>query len=425
MAPGAIVQLDRLPLSPTGKLDRRALPAPAAGPPPGGAPPTPPADELEAQLVAIWENVLGVRPVGTGHNFFELGGHSLLAVRVIAGVEKRLDRRLSLAHFFQAPTIAQMAEALRQAGPAAPASATPGSPLVAVWPHGARRPFFWVHPAGGDLFSYAALARRLGPDRPLYMLQIPLPGEAQAAGAPAVPAANGHDGPPPATVEAIAAAFLRAIRLVQPAGPYLLGGWSSGATLAVEMAGQLLAAGERVALLASLDGPPMADLLGNRGPVDDLGLLAALAHQVAATAGLARAGLGVTAAGLRALPEPARLAFVVERLGAAGLPLDPAESGRLERAWRLLATYFRALASYRPRPYPGPMLIFRPAEATASAEMAALDGAALAAGPTLGWERHVAGPIEVHHVPGNHFTMLAEPNVAHLAAALQPYLAGL
>ena len=125
-----------------------------------------PRDTLELQLTNVWEKVLGVRPIGIGDNFFELGGDSLLAVRLFIEVEKICGSRLPMAMLFQAPTIEQLAAALRQEGWGAAWSS-----LVAIQPSGLRPPLFMVHAVGGNVLNYRDLVRYLGRDQPVYGLQ--------------------------------------------------------------------------------------------------------------------------------------------------------------------------------------------------------------------------------------------------------------
>ncbi|MDD1633793.1 MAG: AMP-binding protein, partial [Methylococcaceae bacterium] len=234
MVPAAILLLDALPVTPGGKLDRRALPAPDRFRPELERAFVAPRDDLEVQLAHIWEEVLGVRPVGVKDNFFELGGHSLLAVRLFALIQKRLGRQLPLTAVFQGATVETLAEVLRQ--PGAPG---PRSSLVAIQPGGGRRPLFLVHPAGGHVFPYVRLAHCLGREQPCYGLQ----------------ARGLEDGQDPHTrIEDMAAYYIQGLQTVQPTGPYLLGGWSMGGVVAFEMAQQLHAEGQQVALLALLDG---------------------------------------------------------------------------------------------------------------------------------------------------------------------------
>jgi thioesterase domain-containing protein len=245
MTPSAFVFLDRLPLTPNGKADRRALPAPgAAGPDPARSC-VGPRDALEQQLVALWEETLGVSPVGVTDSFFDLGGHSLVAIRLFSRMAQLLGRELPLSILFQAPTVEQLARLLR-------GEELRSSPLVAIQPDGFRTPFFCIHGAGGNVLCFRSLARHLGPDQPFYGLQSPEPLE---------------DPENPSSIAERAARYLREIRAAQPVGPYFLGGFSFGGRIASEMARQLRTHGEEVGLLALLD----AEVPGN------------LAHELLAT----------------------------------------------------------------------------------------------------------------------------------------------
>jgi amino acid adenylation domain-containing protein len=243
MIPAAFVPLPALPLLPNGKVDRRALPLPEAEIHAEGGTFSGPSTALEADLLALWESVLELRPIGTRDDFFELGGHSMLAARLFDRIESRTGRRLPLATLLAAPTVEQLAALLGQEG-----WSPSWSSLVAIQAQGSKPPFFCVHAIGGNVLNYRKLSLHLGPDQPLYGLQ-----------------ARGLDGrpAPAATVEEMAASYLHEIRSVQPHGPYRLGGASSGGVVAFEMAQQLRRAGEEVALLVLMD----TVLAGVRPPV--------------------------------------------------------------------------------------------------------------------------------------------------------------
>ncbi|HYR08783.1 MAG TPA: phosphopantetheine-binding protein, partial [Longimicrobium sp.] len=114
MLPSAVVVLDALPLTPNGKVDRRALPAPAIRRD-ADAPPAEPRTEVERALAAVWTEVLRIERVYLNDNFFDLGGHSLLATQVVTRVREALGVELPLARVFEAPTLAQLAEAVETA----------------------------------------------------------------------------------------------------------------------------------------------------------------------------------------------------------------------------------------------------------------------------------------------------------------------
>ena len=210
MVPWAVIALPSLPLTPSGKIDRRALPsAERDWPIPTGGSFVAPRTAVEAKLAAIWQETLGVAQVGVTDDFFDLGGHSLLAARLTAQIDKAFGRQLPVSALAAAPTIEQLAELLSK-----PNDTSPWSPLVALQPHGALRPFFIVHGIGGEVVNLTALARRLAPDQPVYGIR-----------------ARGSDGvePPLPDVESMAACYLDAVRTIAPEGPYLLGGYSAAA----------------------------------------------------------------------------------------------------------------------------------------------------------------------------------------------------
>ncbi|MEW6406571.1 MAG: alpha/beta fold hydrolase, partial [Chloroflexota bacterium] len=194
-----------------------------------------PRDEMERQLIQIWEQVLGIHPIGIRDNFFDLGGSSWLAVRLFAEIESVMGVPLPLSMLVQAGTVEELAETLRrQREPA------PWSPLVAIQSHGTKRPFFCVHGAGGHILLFEKVARHLGADQPFFAFQ----------------ARGIEEGQQPFThIEDMAAYYVKALREAQPDGPYLLGGYSMGGMVAFEMAQQLQAQDQKVAMLAIIDVP--------------------------------------------------------------------------------------------------------------------------------------------------------------------------
>ena len=193
----------------------------------------PVSDNTTKQLTQIWQEILGVDSITPDQNYFDLGGDSSVAVQLFAQIDKVFGVKLPLATLFDAPTIEELARVLRQEE--APAG---WSPLVPIQTSGSRPPFFCIHGAGGNVLIYRELAERLGPDQPFYGLQ-----------------AVGLDAsrPPLTRIEDMATAYAKEIRRKQPHGPYFLGGYCMGGTVAYEIAQQLQAQGERVALLALFD----------------------------------------------------------------------------------------------------------------------------------------------------------------------------
>jgi amino acid adenylation domain-containing protein len=373
MVPAAFVVLDGLPLTSSGKLNRRALPVPEISDRTaeltGAAPRTP----TEKLLAEIWRDVLGVPQIGIKENFFDLGGHSLLAVRLFAQVEKRFGRRWPLATLFQAPTIAQFAATIEKEW------SPKWSSLVAIRPNGSKPPFFCVHGLGGNVLEFSDLARHLDDDQPFYGFQ-----------------SQGLDGKQPllASVEDMAAHYLKEMRELQPVGPYFIGGRSLGGTIAFEMTRQLRAAGQEIGLLALLDTYP--------------------AQPARFVRRLAR-----HTTNLRGLSLPEKLRYVAQKARFVPRKIKG-------RVWRTIydslqkfgrtvpralhsVTEFNSLAAHRylPQAYDGKVTLFW-----------ACDDLRASNDLVEGWRALATGGIEVQKIPGNHLNLIKEPYVAELANKL-------
>ncbi|HVS80635.1 MAG TPA: amino acid adenylation domain-containing protein [Pyrinomonadaceae bacterium] len=391
MVPSVFVVLESLPLSPTGKVDRLALPSTNGAKPTTVTSFSAPADELELKLKRIWERVLGIDSIGVNDNFFELGGHSLLAVRLFAQIEESFSRNLPLATLFQAPTVKQLARVLREEGWPAPWSS-----LVMIQGGDKRPPFFCVHAAGGNVLEYRDLARLLGPDQPFYGLQ-----------------AKGLDGKqePHTTIKEMAAHYIEEMRDVQPEGPYLIGGRSSGGTITFEMACQLAAEGQQVALLALLDTYPAGyfKLLPGSGTLRQRVTRYAkkLESHIDNLCQLgAREKVGYLLNKLRYAPEKIkhklyRRAYKIYK--RVGRPLPPVLKNIEE-------INFAAVKDYVPQAYSGSVTLFLASDLTADYDL------------HDGWRELVEGSIDTYEIPGNHINIIKEPHVGALAENLRSCL---
>jgi thioesterase domain-containing protein/acyl carrier protein len=231
MVPSAFTALETFPLTPNGKLDRRALPVPDM---PLQNQAIAPRDEVESILIEIWQKVLNIQSIGVQDNFFDIGGHSLLAVRLMTEIQKATGKLIPLATLFQGATVEHLADVLR--GESLP----PHQMVMMIQEGDSQPPFFAVATPGVNPLGYVALARHLNEDQPFYSVQGP---------------GRRPKGRPYSSIEFenLANEYIFAMKTVQPRGPYYFGGMCEGARIAFDMARILEARGEEVALLAIFD----------------------------------------------------------------------------------------------------------------------------------------------------------------------------
>ena len=400
MVPVEFAWLEELPSTPTGKVDRQSLVMPAHGTSEPGRR-LAPRDELELKLTLIWQELLGRRPIAVDENFFKLGGNSLLAVRLMVAVEGSLGVRLPLSSIFETPTVERLANGLRKqarrGADSQPDTATqPGavSPLVALQPDGHKRPFFCIHPVGGNVFCYMELAQSLGSEQPFYGIQSVVPNLA------------GHESE--SSIEAMAAGYLEVVRKVQPAGPYALGGWSMGAGVAFEMARQLETMGEEVALLAMIDsGAPGAKHPSTN--VDETLLMARFAEDLV---GLSASEQRTSLDDLRSMGLDKGLDRLLEHARAEKGLWAAIDSVRIRELFEIFRRNSKSLSEYVPRSYGGHLVYF------SSEEKERSDNGDV----TRGWKDLCRGSVEVHVIPGDHYSILKEPNVEVLSKRLSESL---
>jgi thioesterase domain-containing protein/acyl carrier protein len=379
MVPSAFVQLDELPLTSSGKVDRKALPAPDGVRPQTAKDYVAPRDAVELQLVQIWEELLDVRPIGVRDDFFDLGGHSLLAVRVMARIDRELGKRPDMAAIFSVRTVEGLATVLREQGATPPETA-----VVGLQTRGSKRPLFFVHPSGGSVHWYANLSRRLGRKQPFYGLQ-----------------ARGLNGNQElhTRIEDMAAYYVDAMRALQPEGPYLLGSWSFGVIVVFEMAQQFHAHGDSVEQLIMLDQGPH---LPFDEPEDDAAFLIQLFGN----------HVPLSLDELRDLNPEAQIAHVLEVAKKIDWIYPEVTLAHFRHFVRILKTQQEAWRNYTARPYAGQITVIRSEEQVGGRVPE----------PDLGWGPFALGGVEVHGVSGNHMAMMAEPNVKVLAKRMKACL---
>ena len=388
MVPVAFVWLQAMPMTPNGKLDRKALPAP---PRQQSAPASThrPETGLERRLARMWGDVIGTSPLDASLDFFDLGGDSLALLSLFAAIEMRFGRRLSVDALAGGLTLAKLAQLLAETD----APRMTSNQIVELQPHGRLPPLFMVPGIGGDVLQLHRLSVHMGQERPVYTFRWPAEGTGKS------------------TVGELAESQVSAMLAIQPTGPFYLGGYCLGATLAYEMACQLRQLGHEIGMLAILDQRSVnrrltiGDLLPALYHVM-LNTLHMFRHEAAPLATTRRIARGVDGQ----MRRWARLAI--------GLPAKD-DAGDIFGLSRSLhgdipgEQFLPALRSYRAAPLHVPVALFRATKMTRPRML--LD-------ETLGWGRLTGGDVEVHWLPGDHLSITMEPLVRQLATRLSDAL---
>ena len=372
MIPFYFVFVDKLPVTPSGKIDRQALPVPDASRPEIDTPFIEPRTAMEKRLSDIWGDILDISPIGIRDDFFDLGGHSLSAAQVFAHIEGIFRKRLPVSVLFEAPTIEKLAAVLWEE-----VEVENRSMIVPIQTEGAKLPFFCVHTLTGDVVAYGELARHLGQDQPFYGIR-----------------ARGLDGKlkPHTEIETMAAQYINEMRRVQPEGPYFLGGMCFGGVVAFEMAQQLHAQGQEIGLLTLFDTP-----------CPPFYFIRHILFQLRRYSWhLKEEALGAIrrVSGHSTVPGKRSLAHRLVSLRTTIRVL------RVDRANHC------ALQKYHPQVYPGRIVhFFRSQYWSRQSQDLRME-----------WEKYAAGGVEIQTNPGDHHTMLREPHVRSLAEKLRGYL---
>jgi amino acid adenylation domain-containing protein len=376
MIPTEFVSVPYFPTTPSGKVDGQALDKMrlhAATLSPATAPSA--TDAVEARLKAIWKRLLKVETIGIHDDFFSLGADSLLAARMLGQIEGSFGHKLPHSVLVEHPTIHKLATYLRQS------SAERWPALVTIQAGAHLPPLFIAHGIGGSLLSFIELAGQLGPDQPVYGLQLPA-------------SIDEHQ----ANLRTLAENYLRQVRAVQPSGPYHFAGHSSGGMVVFEMACQLSDQGETMGLLALLDCDPNTGKAAYQ-PFRDWDSLKASFSR-------ARASFQLRAFGMRELLtrriDYQRIKikiWLADRSRRAGRAHGPVEAeGHLALALR----------EYELRPYPGNIILFFAEDEPGSKSELA-----------NAWKGNLLGRCETRLIPGTHRTILHRPQVISLAREIR------
>jgi amino acid adenylation domain-containing protein len=392
MIPSAFVRLETLPLTPSGKIDRAALPEPLIEPgPPPKSPDTSgisdtseaPRSPVENLLRELFAEVLEHGQVGVHDSFFELGGDSLLAIRLERRVHSVLGVKVSLHTLFEAPTVAQLCAILMGAEHGASAL----EPVLALRTAGSLPPLFCVHPSSGLAWSYAGLLRFVPPNHPVYGLQADglRPGATRST-----------------SMDALIDTYAARMRTLRPHGPYLLLGWSLGGRIAHQLAARLAAQGEPVPLLIVLDARPAGRSAAGRYTPYDLLRTAFDGSAVFDDSAAFDTEVGT------ALPEPERIRRI---LGGTGTALGSLSQQAIGAIIDTTTHHLRlGDASGAQEPFDGDMLLI-----TGTAQPGAAD-------PADDWRPYVTGHIDTHGVAFEHLRLMSPDALREIGPLLSSRL---
>ena len=384
-----LVLLQAMPLSANGKVDRKALLPPSVENQLEAHEFIAARNEIEKGLVGIWSDLLAIPKIGIKDNFFELGGHSLLAIRLVSRIEQSFGKELSLASLLEAQTIEQQADlVLGRNGQQRPSGDEGDNDLE----RRAQLPFFFL---GGDA-TFLPLSQGLRAAHGLYSLGMQ-PSFVQ----------GGSD---LCSLPGIAEHFVRAIRDRQAHGPYMLAGWCAHGLLALEVAQQLQAQGEDIALLMMIEVTHPV----RRKEYPSW-------KRLISTAQLKWHLLQFEYAYLGQVSRAQQFRYIAGRVSRKASKFkrsiwkwlrSSSASGKFRSDKSPVEALYGAVETYQPKPYAGPIVLFRSVERTFG----------FGQDLRLGWGDSLGNELEICESPGNHYTIYMEPNVGELVRKIMVYV---
>lgn len=391
MIPSLIIPIEDLPLTPNNKIDKKALAAKEITAVVSHTSNSKPENETQKILLEIWETLLGIPGIGIDDNFFEIGGHSILAAQMLADFEKQTGKRIPLAEMFTAQTIRQLAGIVEKE-----TINLKWTPLVEIKKgESALAPLFLIHGAEGNVLLYRDLANRLNSNRTVYGLQ-----------------AKGLDGKNSFnyTIEEMAEDYIRAIKSVQPSGPYHIGGYCMGGSVAYEIALRLTARGEQVANVFLLETYNACTLdhnhLRKTRVKEKIENIKFHFDNVKSLSGKEK----ITFIKRKAETAMKRTGARINKLAAnIGLSNIGESAGHLSLTLRDIND--KAQMEYSPLKYKGKVVLLRPKISFATEP-----------DPKFGWGDFVEGELKVYNLDNAPRGMLTEPFVKHTALIIESEL---
>ena len=401
MIPSAFVELEQFPLTPNGKVDRRALPKPE-GRDLGMADYVAPRTPLEQQLAEIWIEVLKLERVGIHDNFFELGGHSLLAIELLAEIETRTGLRLPLNQLLSTPTIEAIVRQL-----SGYKSHSLPSCIVPLKSGQDNPPFFLIHGGGAGLLFYQDLIKNLKTKRAVYGIKSLFLDDLNA---------------PISSVEEMAAHYLEQMRAIQPQGPYLIGGFCFGGYVAYEIAQELRRQGEEIGALILIEKfapgglilPPWYQRYQRYWQSFLKSGSSYLINKI-------KSRLIFELSRLQHLMQHKKESFLYKK---SILPIDDQESYAEFQAREIFRLHSVLNSKYCLKTYSGSIFLLTASDAVYQN----ITGENLGCGDLLtrredlGWSQYILGDLEILPNPGDHDSMLQVPHVQVLAEQLDSIL---
>lgn len=403
MVPATYIVLDKMPVTSNGKVDRKSLPSPepvAQSAQDARAPET----ATERKLAQIWQQILNVplEAISATTSFFDLGGQSFLSVRMMAKIKQQFQIELPLAILIQADTIAVLAEKIEahQQGLLDGVGNAP-SALVLLREHtpALAPPLHLIHPVGGNVLCYRGLVAELKVlPRSYYGLQSFAALQERTAAY---------------TLESIATRYITALKTAQPQGPYDLAGWSMGGVIAVEMARQLLAAGEHVNHLLLLDAPAPLDHV----MPDTSACIRWFFRDLHGTDAL---WMDDYLEDIEQQNKDIQWSAVLDHVLAHGLVPDGTTREDLDAVFTMFVMNLRALRQYQPKSLKGVGRVL-----IARADQQPIDELkqhVAANDPAWGWREWIQQPLEVCTIAGDHYTIFAPQHLPALGQKLVQWL---
>ncbi|WP_136668608.1 amino acid adenylation domain-containing protein [Flavobacterium sp. H122] len=387
MVPAIFMEMEEFPLNNNRKTDIKKLPEPVIKNENSVC--VPARDVTELELLKIWEDVLEVSPIGVTDDYFQLGGHSMLAVTMMSKIKDVFDKNYAISVLFEHPTIEKLAKIIRQEE-----QDTEVSPLVTFRKKETNTTnVFCVHPIGGNVFCYSQMVESFEENHNIYALQSPF---------------LYQDGVPHVTVEDLAADYLQNIKKIQPEGPYNLVGYCFGGLISLEIAQQMTETGEEINSLTLLD--TRSPLYEGETEFDDAILLSWFARDLAIPYGKT---LTIDPAELRTLGDTDTMFdLVLARAKEKQIISDDIDYSQIHRYLQVYIANGAALATYESKPYAGKLNLLRAVDEPLIEHI----------GINLGWDRCNIGELNVIDVPGDHNTMLYNPNAKVVANSITAIL---